>query len=265
MRLGTILALVVSSTLTARADALLAYEGLLYPAGSSLNGQNGGSGWAGSWSTPGGLDATITAQSLSFGDLGTTGGAVTTAGFQPPNQGSSVATWSRNLATPLGADGTTVYLSFLLQPNAGAGFYGGINFGNVFVGVSGNQTFYGLEGPANDLSLSTVPVVQGQTVLLVLEVQFQAGDDNLSLFVNPTPGQGQPATPNATKSDLDVGTVTSVLINNYGGYTTDEIQIGSTFSSVTSLASVPEPASGWVVVAGLASIAMVKRRFRSGN
>jgi len=262
VRLGTALLLTLSSTVAARADALFAYEGFQYTEGSSLGGQNGGSGWAGSWFTPGGLDATITAQSLSFDSLGVSGGAVTTTGFQPPNQGSSVAYWLRNLATPLGADGTTVYLSFLLQPDDGYGFYGGINFGNAFIGRSGNQADYGLEGLANDLSLSNVPVVQGQTVLLVLEAQFQAGDDLLSLFVNPTPGQPQPATPSATKNDLDVGTVTGVVINNYGGYTTGEIQIGPTFASVTtaSVMPVPEPAFGWVVGAALACMAGCRHR-----
>ena len=263
MRLGAVLLLVASSALAARADTI-AYEGFSYAPGSSLNGQDGGTGWVGSWFTPGGLDSTITATGLSFGDLQVAGGAATTAGFQPPNQGSSVSFFERSLATPLGADGTTVYLSFLLQPNAGAGFYGGINFGNVFIGVSGNQAFYGLEGPTNDLSLSSVPVVQGQPVLLVLEAQFEPGNDLLSLFVNPTPGQAQPATPSATKNNLDVGTVTSVVINNYGGFTTDEIRIGSTFASVTP-AAVPEPTCGWVLVAGLASMAGLKRRLRSGS
>jgi len=260
VKLATVLVLAVSSTVAARADSLFAYEGFQYTAGSSLGGQNGGSGWASSWFTPGGLDATTTAQSLSFGNLVVSAGAVTTAGFQPPNQGASVAFWLRNLATPLGADGTTVYLSFLLQPDAGYGFYGGIDFGNVFIGRSGNQADYGLEGPVNDLSLSNVPVVQGETDLLVLEAQFQAGNDLLSLFVNPTPGQPQPATPTATKNDLDVGTVTGVVINNYGGYTTDEILIGPTFASVTP---VPEPAFGWAVGVALACLVGLKRRFRS--
>lgn len=262
MRLGTVIVLAISSTLAARAGTLIAYDGFAYTSGSSLNGQNGGSGWAGGWSTPGGLDATISAPGLSFGGIGGADGAATTAGFQPPNQGSSVAFWSRDLAAPLGADGTTVYLSFLLQPDAGAGFYGGINFGNLFIGVSGNQVDYGLEGPANDLSLSNVAAVPGQTVLLVLEAQFLSGNDQLSLFVNPTPGQAQPATPSATKSDLDVGTVTSIVINNYGGYSTDEIQIGSTFASVTS---VPEPSFRWVLLVGVASMAGLKRRFGSHN
>ncbi len=262
MRLGIVLVLLVFSTVAARADSPSVYDGFAYTVGSSLGGQNGGNGWDSFWSTPGGLDATIAAPSLSFGDLEVSGGAVTTAGLQPPNQGSSVAFWLRNLATPLGADGTTVYLSFLLRPDAGYGFYGGINVGNVFVGRSGNQANYGLEGPANDLSLSNAAVVQGQTVFLVVEAQFQAGDDVLSLFVNPTPGQPQPGTPSATKNDLDVGTATAVVINNYGGYTTDEIRIGPTFASVTP---VPEPSFGWAFVVGLAWTAVLTRRFRSNG
>src|SRR5580658_3712267 len=226
MRSGTILALVLGVTACARADLVSAYEGFTYTAGTSLNGQNGGAGWSGGWFTPGGLDATTTSQSLSFGGLGVSGGAVSTAGFQPPNQGSSVAYFVRDLATPLGADGTTVYLSFLLRPDAGYGFYGGINFGNVFIGLSGNQTDYGLEGPVNDISASTVPAVAGQTVLLVLEAQFLPGNDELSLFIDPAPGQPQPATASVVKNDLDVGAVTSIVIHNYGGYTYDEIRIG---------------------------------------
>jgi len=119
-----------------------------------------------------------------------------------------------------------------------------------------------LEGPTNDLSLSNVPVVQGQTVLLVLEAQFQPGDDLLSLFVNPTPGQAQPATASATKGDLDVGTVSDVVINNYGGYTTDEIRIGPTFASVTPVSAVPEPAFGGAAAMLLACVAGLKRRTR---
>jgi hypothetical protein len=162
-----------------------------------------------------------------------------------------VATWVRSLATPLGADNTTGYFSFLFQPDAGFGFYGGINFGGVFIGRSGNQAFYGLEGPVNDVSLSSVPVVQGQTVLLVLRADFLPGNDRLSLYIDPTPGQPEPLTPDVVKTDLDVGTVNGITINNYGGFTTDEIRSGSTFASVTPLAT-PEPAMGFIIGCTLA-------------
>jgi hypothetical protein len=257
-----LLVLSVCAAGIANADVLSAYEGFNYTPGSSINGLNGGSGWSGAWETPGGLDATVVANSLGSGALAASGGALSTAGFQPLNQGSSVATWLRFLATPLGADNTTAYLSFLLQPDAGVGFYGGLNFGGVFVGLSGNQTFYGLEGPGNDISLSTVPAVQDQPVLLVLKADFMAGDDLLSLYVNPVAGGPQPAVADVVKTDLDVGAVNSITVNNYGGFTIDEIRIGDTFASVTPTSPVPEPRSealfGLIVVA-FAAIAARRR------
>jgi hypothetical protein len=248
MRRGLWVLSVLVATGIANAGPLLEYEGFNYAPGSSLNSQNGGSGWSGAWGTPGGLDATIAAASLTFGTLPVASGSVSTAGSQPPNQGSSVATWIRNLGTSAGADNTTTYFSFLLRPDAGFGFYGGVNLGGVFVGVSGNQSFYGLEGPANDLSLSAVPVVAGQTVLLVLRADFHAGNDALTLYVNPTPGGPEPGVASVVKSDLDVGAVTSLTINNYGGFTTDEIRIGSSFADVApAAAAAPEPGYGLMV------------------
>jgi hypothetical protein len=247
----------------ANADALIAYEGFNYPAGSSINQQNGGSGWSGAWQTLGGQTAIIDGSSLTSGNLAVSGGALATAGFQPPNQGSSVATWIRDLGTPLGADNTTDYFSFLLQPDAGFGFYGGLNIGNLFVGLSGKQSFYGLEGPANNLNLSNVPVVVGQTELFVLRVDFLPGDDMLSLYLNPTPGLPEPAVPDVLKTDLDVGMVSSVTINNYGGFSTDEIRIGSSFASVTPDLPAPEPGYG-VVVLPAALLMLISSRRRTG-
>ncbi len=246
----------------ASADTLAEYEGFNYPAGSSINLQNGGSGWSGAWQTPGGLGAIIDGSSLTSGGLAVSGGALTTAGFQPPNQGSSVATWVRALGTPLGADNTTEYLGFLLRPDAGFGFYGGLNIGNLFVGLSGNQSFYGLEGPANNLNLSSVPVVAGQTVLFVLRLDFLPGNDRLSLYLNPTLGLPEPAVPEVLKTDLDLGPVGSLAINNYGGFSTDEIRIGSSFASVTPGAAVPEPEYGAAVV--LAAVTLISLRRRTG-
>lgn len=245
---------------TAQAGVLYEYEGFDYPAGSSIYLQNGGSGWSGAWGTPGGLDATIAAASLNGGGLATTGGALTDAAFQPPGQGSSVATWVRYLGTPLGTDGATAYMSFLFRPEAGYGFYGGVNFGGIFVGLSGNQLSYGLEGPGGALALSNVAATAGETVLLVLRVDFAAGNDALKLYLNPLAGAAEPGAASVTKSDLDIGNVDFLTINNYGGFTIDEIRIGSSFDAVTPLAPVPEPALGWAAGLALAAVLRFSRR-----
>lgn len=254
MRHALLMICLVVLELPHSALADVVYEGFDYPVGSSLAGQNGGSGWAGAWNTPGGADLTIST-GLSFGGLATSGGSVVSAPYQPPNDGSSVSYFFRNTASTYGADNTTTYFSFLLHPEAGFGFYGGINIGNLFVGRSGNQADFGLEGPANDVSLSSVPVVVDTTVLLVVRVDFLAGNDHVSLYVNPTPGGPEPPTPDVFKTDLDVGTINSVVINNYGGWLTDDIRIGSTFASVTPAAAVPEPSALVLLAAGLPVLA----------
>lgn len=227
-------------------SSVLETESFSYSLGQTLNGLNGGTGWSGAWQTPGGLDAT-TSSGLAFSGLSVSGGAVSTAGFQPPNQGASVATFVRSLGANIGADNTTAFVSFLMRPDAGSGFYGGLNVGNLFAGLSGNQATYGLEGPTNDLSLSNLGAIPGQTVFFVLRLDFLPGNDTVSLFLNPAPGQPPPGTASAVKTDLDVGAVTSIVINNYGGYTLDEIRIGTTYADVTPLStesSVPEPRFG---------------------
>ncbi len=44
------------------------------------------------------------------------------------------------------------------------------------------------------------------------------------------------------QTDLDVGTVTSLTINNYGGFTVDEIRIGSSYDVVTPVEAPSVPA-----------------------
>jgi hypothetical protein len=138
-----------------------------------------------------------------------------------------------------------------MRPDAGFGFYGGLNLGGIYVGRSGNQSSYGLEGPLNELSLSSLAVTQGQTVFFVLRFDFLSGNDTVSLFLDPTPGQPEPGTASAVKSNVDAGSVSNVVINNYGGYTIDEIRIGSTYADVTPLAPTPAPEPAFGLGVGL--------------
>jgi hypothetical protein len=242
--------------LAAYAGTLSQYEGFEYTAGSSIEGLSGGFGWSGGWYRPGGLDATITSPGLSNRAFSVTGNAAGTEGNQAPGP-ASVAFWLRDLAATVGGDGATAYVSFLFRPDAGAGFYGGVNFG-VFVGLSGDQSFYGLEGDTGDISLSNVEAEEGVPVSLVLRIDFLAGNDRISLFVNPAAGGIEPAFPDVVKTNVDLLVIPSIGINNFGGFTTDEIRIGDAFDAVTPLAAVPEPSLGVLAGAGLAML-MIKR------
>ncbi len=229
------------------AGAASVYDGFDYPSGASLAGQNGGSGWAAPWdSSQTALDVTI-GPGLSFPGLDTSPGS----GSSAASVAGQVAFFKRQLSASVGADNTTVYLSFLLRPDAGFGFYGGINLEGVFVGKSGITNTYGIEGPGNDISSSSVAAVAGTTVFLVLRADFLPGNDRFSLYIDPTPGGAEPAVADAVKTDLDLGPANFIFLNNAGGWTTDEIRIGDTFASVAPAATAPEPGTALGLGVGL--------------
>ena len=218
------------------------YEPFDYPSGAALGNGNGGFGFTGAWDPAANL--LIEATSLTFSPLATTGGSAS---------GSGGGGGSRSLATPIGADGTTVYLSFLVQPgNASAagtvdGYYGLSLFGDLgslFIGKPGGQG--GVVGVSQEYVLENfggtsqafagVAVTPHQTVLLVVKCEFAAGNDTFTLYVNPTPGAAEPAT-GAVKNDANIGTCGTLTISS--GYNAahtfvlDEIRLGSTYESVT--------------------------------
>lgn len=204
---------------------------------------NTGTGLAASWQ-PGGFNAfaagyTAGEPSLAFNGLLTSPGHVSGAAF------NSINGAIRNLLQPLGADGTTAYLSVLLKPRGTLddGIFNGF-FGLTLGGSLGNELFVGKPGGgANDEWViehrggfgqvaSGVPTVVDQTALLVVRADFRAGNDVFTLYVNPQPGGSEPVS-NAIKTDLDLGTVSRIGIYSTGAFDLDEIRIGGTFASVT--------------------------------
>lgn len=252
-----LLSALMSAMLPGMARAGLVYEGFAYPPGEDLHGHNGGIGWGGAWFNQGGAQTFTHSPGLGFGALAVSPGAATT----PASAVVNVSTYPRFLADPVGTDNTTLYLSFLLRPEAGFGFYGGLNLdGGLFIGKSDPGTTYSLE--STTIAHSSVVAQAGTTVLLVLRAQFLAGDDIFDLFVDPTPGGPEPVAADATLLDFDLGERTSLYINNPGGWTIDEIRLGPTFAAVTP-AAVPAPASLPLLVGGLAAIGLARRRRRS--
>ena len=155
-----------------------------------------GAGFVGPW-TMGGFNvfASGYAQgdwSLCFGFLERDGVSISGSAF------SAINGIVRDLSEPIGQDGTTVYLSFLLQPRVplGSGIFGGF-FGLTLNGSLGDDLFIGKGGGGKEYLLETrggggpvssgVPAVVGATTLLVLKAEFQAGNDTFTLYLNPLP------------------------------------------------------------------------------
>lgn len=260
MRFSHVLSISIFLALPALASAdPIVYDGFNYPVGSSLSGQNGGFGWNSVWGGSG-LAANIAA-GLSFQNLATSPGAVTSAPpSPPPPPDPEVAFYGRELTQSYGADGTSVYMSVLLRPDDGFGFYGGINLGGIFIGKSGPVNLYSIEG--STITSSTVAPVAGETVFLVLHAEFLPGNDRFSLFINPTPGGPEPAVANAIKTDFDLQSASFIFVNNAGSWTTDEIRLGATFESVSPAAAVPLPGTISLLLTMLPALVLFVRRCR---
>jgi len=228
---------------TAQAS-IIAYDGINYGPGSNLVGQNGGFGWSSAYTTASGgpLTAAISTGSVPFGGLATSGNAIQTqsaAAGQTDNE--------RILGSSLGADGTTVYVSFLIRPteavnSGGHGSYGGFALGGLFVGKLPSG-FYGLSNldGSNAVSSGIAPVLN-TTAFLVVRITFQSGGDKAELFISPVPSQPIPTVPDVTKSDLEIGLTSTVDVLADHGFTIDELRLGDTYEDVTPSAAVPNSA-----------------------
>lgn len=254
--IAAVLTLVLATSLTAK-GALLAYEGFDYPSGGDLAGEDGGIGWSGPWTDYGSGPITlVSSPGLSYPGLASLGNAASTPA-------GAISTYPRQTTdTIYDVPGTTLYYSLLLRPDAGFGFYGGLNIGGLFFGASGNQTVYGLEGPASDLALSSTPIVQGADALLVVQANFGTVNDTFNLYVDPSLPGAQPAVADATLVLGVSGASNNLYINNAGGWSYDELRIGTTYADVVP---VPEPAGAVLLGATMGSMLVIGRKRRPGR
>jgi hypothetical protein len=223
----------VSIPVVVSAGVLIAEEHFNYSPGAQLFYQNGGTGWKGNWNDgPIGGSLKIGTDNLTYGNL-------TTSGSCAVVQQTSLPTGnSRQLASQVGQSGTVVYFSMLLRPldpigSATSGSYCALLLNGLYVGKTDAGNSYGMDRRlAGGYVGSQVPAQQNTTVFLVLRATFNAGNDRFDLWVNPVPGQPLPAIPDATKTDLDVGTVTSVGIDASMNAEFDELRVGTSYAAV---------------------------------
>ncbi len=204
-----------------------------------LNGMGGGAGWSNTWNG-------------STGPLVIGAGLVDPGAVLPVSGGSvrvqasggitSVAV-SRDMAASVGANGTTTWISFLLQPNgSGLLHYGGIEFGSGsattgFAGYVGNNFEVGPAGPGSNSAVSGISATSLQTALLVLRIEHAVGNDAVTLYVNPTPGETSPAATFSASASVDLSSFTRIAVvggQAFGNANTllDEIRVGQSYADV---------------------------------
>jgi hypothetical protein len=259
--------LVAAGALSARAAmaAPVVHEGFDYAAGSAMVGANGGSGFGGAWQNglfSGGSQFGVAAGSLAYPGLAGTGNSGA--------EGNAAGYWGvrRGLASSIGADGTTSYLSFLIRGTAGANasdFFGlyleATNpASDVFIGKGGGGVTdrWVVERRGGQSQVASDDVIDDLTTLLVLKMDFADGADTFSLFVNPQLG-GDAGAAAAVNGFIDAGSIAGIGLFGSRGWSIDEIRIGDSLADVTP-AAVPEPATWMLTSVALLGLLGTRRR-----
>lgn len=205
------------------------------PVGSDLNGKGAGGSFGFSDSWTGQTSYNISSGSLQSPNnpLPAVGNSMTSVAFGD-NRGID-----RTLSAPLGVEGTSIYLSGLIQPQGilHQGAYGGW-FGlalrgstTIVVGMNYQSDRYGLEVGFEKAS-SNVQAVIGQTMFFVLRIDFTEGVDPVYLYLNPQTGAPEPASPTLSEINLNVNSITTVSLTGPGANGFDALRIGTTFADV---------------------------------
>lgn len=253
--------------------AVIASEDFSYTAGTlgstggtvPLSGLNGGTGWSSAWS--GATTAAIVAGNLTYGTLNPT-----TAGnnCMEMNDGGDENV-TRTFSTTLGTTGTTGWFSYIAQK---PGWFpsDSVSFG------AATAAFQLIGSHQEGSSLTTYPdnwsVKVGSTTvatsvsartsptLALWKVDFLAGEDNVSVWLNPDLSNGEAGLGTATATwsgtpSLDF-TVNKITIQGWTQQSimVDRIAVGTTYGDV-----VPEPV-GLSLLSLASGVTLLRRRTR---
>jgi fructan beta-fructosidase len=253
---------VTSAVMNAFADlgGLLAYEGFNYTLfASDIAGANGGFGWDGAWINLGGNASSTGSNSLPAGSNAP-------AGFDSRSRDGSLSVASNSRkgrfldCTPtgnfalhgyldasgnIGADGKTLYLSFLQQLSDVLQFYefefkrGALDDSGRIAGI-GNDTsdssvhFRTESSPGGASTFLNLGPGSTNVAFYVVRIDFKAGNDDLFVYRNPTT-TGEPASATLTASNLADLSFDGVSVAAYLNEVTvshDELRFGMSWNDV---------------------------------
>jgi hypothetical protein len=286
IRMRFIFALGVAALLAVASPSraqLIAYESFPYSASSILDGQGtagmGFGGTAATW-TASPSPARPNVATIQAGSLtpAAPSAALTTAGNSlrlPPFNDSFPGGVYRTLSSPVGATGTTTWLSVVMLGN---GLNASISQGsisltngpdsvthlfsdgfNITTGTQSSAT-WSVSGVAGATPVSS-GVSNSLQSLLVTRITFGTTTDTVDLFVNPALGASPPASPQASITIAHVASLSVVrlsmssLVGSTDATMFDEIRLGGTFADVVA---VPEPST--MLLVGTVGLGLIAHR-----
>jgi hypothetical protein len=239
---------------------LIASETFNYSAGSSLAGQNGGTGWAGAWSA---------ANGGSFGNLTVGAASLNYSGLTSSREATGLGADARNLTGLSNTFGTTVWISLVASLNAGNGGFPNLrlrynNDTQLAGGIGGNGGISDWSLLDSNLSTASSTPAQtgvalnGATAYVIEKIDYANG--TTSMWVDPNlatfDGTQTPSSAAAFAPAFD-----TIELFGRAGDKFGSIAIGTTLSDVAPVtaAPVPEPSTIAILSGGIALLAYRRR------
>ncbi len=235
--------------------APLAYEGFDYPAGSTLSGRSGGSGWNGVWQTANNGSADILDAGLAAGGNAPPDYDLLSAGNSAhlPNARRVGRKLDTSAAGPFGSrgyingsgligeNGKTLYVSFMQQAD-GTLLYYEFEFHRGSLGDPGRIAGIGNDQGGDNVHLRApngthTLIGPGNTAVnfYVVRIDFKEGNDDIYVYRNPTSAT-EPAVPTLTRlsaADMSFDGISFGAFANGRTVTHDEVRLGETWEDVT--------------------------------
>ena len=143
---------------------------------------------------------------------------------------------------PASAGTKVIYVSFLMRDDAGGGIWGGVSFGNypleMTIGSPLGYYQYGMTTSKGLGDFTNKPLVPGETTFVVIKIVSNAPAAGITyaMYLDPAAGSSEPTYPAAWYPISSIGAIpTALKITNGTGFTTDEIRVGLSWSSVVPL------------------------------
>lgn len=289
-----LVALLLALSATARAQ-LLAYESFNYSPGASF--ATGGSTATTATGFSGNLVwdfGTTTASIIQSGSLGYTDAgpvALTTSNnFYENGHGRLAATFDVSGGGPfasylesgrIGANGTTIYLSFLYRnTTASSAGYSGFelfrgsnvdanrilstntwtgqansNF-HLTVGEGANGGTWG--GGVTSGINADLGFINSSVNFFVIKIDFGSGTDTATFYANPLLSSPGSAAGTVSAADLSFDRIANSVFSGAPPLYIDEIRIGTTYAAVTA---IPEPGTA-AILSGFAALGLIALRRR---
>ncbi|MBX7172037.1 MAG: FG-GAP repeat protein [Pyrinomonadaceae bacterium] len=212
--------LAISFSLLSSASAQI-YEGFNYAQNINVTGQNGGNGWGGSWQAANsGTSASVT-NPFTYPGVSLAGGALGSV----YNQNNPTRVFGSTIA---GTSGTSVRFSFILSAGSSCSIVGlrvWDSNSNDYIepGCANNKWKINTNAGANYAAANSFSGSGAKYV--VVQIDFQNGNDRMRLWVNPTVLTNLASDPITAGLMLDITTTDIANLNKVEWVSTNSLSI----------------------------------------